>query len=471
MEDTENTDKSKVCEETKIVSMGWWAKITQWLPDLLFKRLEEPVQLFTIEDVQDYRPFLTKNTWSLEGIFCRPKNSRYIAIVNGPGALTRAQLRSSLICSVIGSILIVLIVVSFLVWFRIPGAFLAFVIVMCFIVAWSSLKQARNLYKVGKDLVAARMESKEEANKEAEDEEEEAAEQGEKAGAAPSEAVYVVSEYKRVTEATDTFCAIMFGLELGFFFIFPLVVLLFINWNIGVLFLIVATVSGIRHYINAAVVIEETGNMDLVGGHTEEEKWERKSRLNEIVEAITVGKARKVWTSILGVGGFAVLAIFLGAVGQSTENTDTETLTYLQNFSYPSLLDDMRYPTCTLSGMTGGFGANTTLADYAFLASIAYRPENLTQPALDAWFGDIEVIDEQDIVDDFRERKDPDDSAVFFKLVSFPKLSLAVIMIRGTSTQWDMLADMQLWSAAALMQGLRAILPVGEIWTPIFDRE
>jgi lipase ATG15 len=32
---------------------------------------------------------------------------------------------------------------------------------------------------------------------------------------------------------------------------------------------------------------------------------------------------------------------------------------------------------------------------------------------------------------------------------------------------WDALADAQLWSSAALAQYVRALLPVGEIWTPI----
>ncbi len=32
------------------------------------------------------------------------------------------------------------------------------------------------------------------------------------------------------------------------------------------------------------------------------------------------------------------------------------------------------------------------------------------------------------------------------------------------------LAGAQLWSAAGLMQGIRAVLPAGEIWTPIIDR-
>jgi hypothetical protein len=44
-------------------------------------------------------------------------------------------------------------------------------------------------------------------------------------------------------------------------------------------------------------------------------------------------------------------------------------------------------------------------------------------------------------------------------------------MIRGTQNNWDMLADSQLWSAAALMQVVRLILPVGELWTPILDRK
>jgi len=44
-----------------------------------------------------------------------------------------------------------------------------------------------------------------------------------------------------------------------------------------------------------------------------------------------------------------------------------------------------------------------------------------------------------------------------------------MIVIRGTQNNWDMLADSQLWSAAALMQMLREFLPFGPMWTPILD--
>jgi hypothetical protein len=65
---------------------------------------------------------------------------------------------------------------------------------------------------------------------------------------------------------------------------------------------------------------------DLVGGETSEAKCENKSRrLNSIVNGITLAKSRKLWISILGGGGFGFLAIFLGAIGSSTENTNTET--------------------------------------------------------------------------------------------------------------------------------------------------
>jgi hypothetical protein len=163
--------------------------------------------------------------------------------------------------------------------------------------------------------------------------------------------------------------------------------------------------------------------------------------------------------------------MFLGAVGSSTASTSSATLNYMPNFYYPPQSDDMRYATCQLSNIRGGFGSNATMADYVFMAGTAYLPVNLTQPALDGWFGEGVAVDEQGVVDAFRAEYDSSNQAVSFKLFSFPSVGLAIISIRGTTTNWDMLADTQLWSAAALMQGIRAILPLGGLWTPIFGRK
>lgn len=472
-EDTEVARGSQIFEDTRTVQMGWWARITKSLPDWAFRNLDEPYRLYTLEDVQDFRPFLTRNTWGLEKIFCREKNSRYIAIVQGPGALTQSQLRSSLICSLIGTGLIILIVVSFLVWFQLSGAFVAFAFFVSLFMAWGALSNTRHLFKVGKDLGGVTANLKDAASDDQAEEAptEEDRDLPQESDENPSEAVYLVSEYMRETEMTDAFGWFMFRVEVAIFYVYPLVTLFMINWNMAVLFFICVTTSGIRHYVNAAVVIEETGNIELVGGETPEEIWENKSRLSEIVGSVTAGKSRRVFLTVLGAGGFGFLAIFLGAVGSSVENTNTETFTYLQNFYYPPQADDMRYPTCTLSNMNGGFGSNSTLADYAFLSSVAYLLEENTQPALDEWFGIGKAKDESDYVRDFREENDPDNLAVFFKMVSFSEVDLGMLVVRGTSNNWDMLADTQLWSAAALMQGLRAVLPAGEIWTPIIDRK
>jgi hypothetical protein len=122
----------------------------------------------------------------------------------------------------------------------------------------------------------------------------------EKAGKEPSEGAFLVVEYKRVTEAQARICWIMMAFEVAIFFVWPTASLLIVSWNVGALFVPVAFIWGVRHYINAAVIIEETGNMDLVDGDTEEKKWQAKSRLNTIVETITVNRSRKLWLSILG---------------------------------------------------------------------------------------------------------------------------------------------------------------------------
>ncbi len=475
-EDTENPEKSKIFEETRVVTKSWWATLSNKLPDWMFKTLDEPYRLYTLEDVQDYRPFLTKDTWGLEKIFCRPRNSRYIAIVEGPGALTQSQLRSSLLCSLVGTALIILVVISFLVWFQIPGAFVAILFFISLVFSWNALVNTRNLFKIGKDIVdvkrgkikanddeneeteCAEPVKKKDINSSAEEtwhENPEGANKSnfsprvesrrfwDKVGAKPSEAVYLVSEYTRVNEASCAFCWLMMRFEVAIVYIYPLITLFLINFNLAVLFFICATISGIRHYINITAVIEETGNMDLVGGDTEKAKWKNKSRLNNIVGHVTAGKSRNVWVSILGCCGLTVLALFLGAIGASTENTNTDTFTYLPNFYYRPLTDDMRYPTCTLSNMNGGFGENSTLADYAYLSSIAYQKNS--QPSVNSWFGPagIEVIEETDYVEQFRKLEDPNNLAVFFKMFSFPQRQFAMIVIRGTSNNWDTVSGME----------------------------
>ena len=168
LEATEDIDEAEIFPDTKSISMSLWSRLTGW-PYLstetdqgpkLFRPLDPAKRLYTIDDVQDFRPFFTKHTWSLERVFCRPQDSRYIAIINGPSALTRSQIRSSIICSFIGYFLVIMLVVSFLVWMDLPGLLIAIVLFLMLFGIWRSTKNLRKFSKVAKELVDFRTELK-----------------------------------------------------------------------------------------------------------------------------------------------------------------------------------------------------------------------------------------------------------------------------------------------------------------------
>jgi hypothetical protein len=330
--------------------------------------------------------------------------------VEGPGALTRAQFRSSFICSLLGTFLIVFIFISFLVWFELSGVFVLLAFIVMVLIAYASLRNTLTLYKLHKDLIDIRTLKKEKRDEQSENEvmgiesndvspspgtamdKTKSERVWEISGKRPSEAVYLVEEVKRITQPSEKFCYAMFILEFVFLFLWPTITLFMVSWNVAILFVIVAIVSAARHYINAAVLIEETGNMDLVGGSSEKKIWRNKSRLNTIVTTITAGKTKKLWLSILGgenlmnlhapfllnvtnrvyalddsfrtVAGFAYLAIYLGAVGSNTD-PNAEGLTYLpKSYYYPPQSDDMRYASCSLTNIRGGFGKEALMLDY-----------------------------------------------------------------------------------------------------------
>jgi lipase ATG15 len=142
----------------------------------------------------------------------------------------------------------------------------------------------------------------------------------------------------------------------------------------------------------------------------------------------------------------------------------------LPDFSYEQA-DSIRYPSCRLSNELKE-SPITSMADFTYLAGLAYRGVNVTQRELDGWFGINVTTAQNEAVEEYRQTHEVS-SQVSFKLVTHPKQfgnktgDFAYILIRGTTNNWDMLTDAQLWSPAALMQVLRMILPFGTIWTPI----
>lgn len=187
-----------------------------------------------------------------------------------------------------------------------------------------------------------------------------------------SEGVYFVQERFRISKPTEIFCWIMFTLEVGIFFFYPLASLFVIgNYPLGVVFLLSAGISGLPYYVNAAVVLEETGHMDLVGGDTERARWNNQARLNEILGYVTQGRSREAWMAVLGTVGFVFLGLMLGSIGTDQEkHGDDPPYVYLADFEYVQA-DYLQYPTCQRSSGLGG-GPLKTLAGTSFLLQIFF---------------------------------------------------------------------------------------------------
>lgn len=377
IQDSEYTDSSSrrnAIEQTITEKMSILAKLTarKWLSKEGGLGFYETVEfkkerIYSIDDARDVRPYVTSYTWSLEKIFCRPRNSRYIAIIKGPGALTQAQIRSSIVCSVIGAFLMFFILLSVLVYLQLGTVFTIFMLAVGVLVAYPSMKSTFNLYKTRQDLTVGYSEV--DKMKAADDTEAGANLVDRRSHESESECVYWVSEVYRATRPTRKFCSLMFIFEVGFYFIYPLASLFSVgNYPLGMSFIVIAGISGVRYYVNAAVVLEETGRMDLVDGVDERDVWRNQSRLNEIVGNITRGRSLKAWMAVLGSMGFIFCALFLGTIGtsQTTQTVDAPNL-YLYDFEYVQA-DSLRYPTCSLSNDLG-VSPLTTMAGMYFVQS------------------------------------------------------------------------------------------------------
>lgn len=354
--DSEYTDsidsKRNMIKETLETTQLWTTRLTRWSTWKKWRLYKDcryrDEQLYSIDDARDVRPYVTSYTWTLEKIFCRSRNSRYIAIIRGPGALTTAQMRSSMACSVIGTFLIFFVFFSALIYLKLGVVFTCFIVAVAAITSWPVMRGTYKLYKTRGMLAHGVLRSgpNAEAGSQLVDNRDHVDE---------SECVYQVQETYRVTKPTRLFCHIVFGLEVVLLYVYPLLALFFFgNYPLGIMFAVFVGISAFRYYVNAAVVLEEVGHMNLVDGQSEQEIWQNQSRLNEIIGNITRGRSLGAWLSVLGSVGFVFLALMLGAVGSGSEGAAVNEAPkiFLPDFEYVQQ-DSLRYPTCRLTANLG----------------------------------------------------------------------------------------------------------------------
>jgi hypothetical protein len=252
--------------------------------------------------------------------------------------------------------------------------------------------------------------------------------------------MFYVWDHYRITRPSVIFCWIMFALEVGLLFAWPFIGLLVgKNWPIAVLFFVVAFFSGIRYYFNAAIVLEEVGSLDYVKGETEGVRWKKRARINDIVGNITRGRSKGAWTTVLTVFLFVFLGLLLGAIVTDSDTTSsTDQYQFVPEFYYTQQ-EDLPYPTCDFGK---GFENNPSrsMADYAFLATLAYKSTNITQVQLNGWFGEGVATNQPETVASFQQSQG-DASAASYKLITFNVNggTDGLVAIRGTTNSWDML--------------------------------
>eukprot|EP00522_Entomoneis_paludosa_P011926 CAMPEP_0172439516 /NCGR_PEP_ID=MMETSP1065-20121228/474_1 /TAXON_ID=265537 /ORGANISM="Amphiprora paludosa, Strain CCMP125" /LENGTH=969 /DNA_ID=CAMNT_0013188207 /DNA_START=79 /DNA_END=2988 /DNA_ORIENTATION=- len=440
----------------------------------LFIEYDSPKRQYNIEDVLDRTVFVTDATWNLEKFYCRRSKARTVLVVNGPSRVYPRQMWSSLACATLGNVLVVLFVMALLRW---GGASIPVVIVLTAIFVYVNRDAATRvyaLYDTYQDTIKKNADN----------------------NAKNSEAIFEVTETYRLTKPTEKMCWILFVAEVFFLFVFPFWMLCDVgNQAIAFLFLILASFSAFRYYFNAPVVLAELGSLDLLDGDfirtrsaaeqdegaaaaaTMEQDWREKNRLSKIVGHISQGARRDAWVSVIATFVMIFMFLFLSAfAGGSNSGAAQDTSNILKDFRYVPQNGTFQYPTCSMTSdfaipsESGSGASSSALADYAYMAAIAYTAPESMPEVLDAWFGEDVAVDNVDLVSEFRSSREAD-SAVHFKLLTFPTLNsdFAVVTIRGTNNGWDMISDAQLWSAAWLAQAVRSVLPLGEIWNPILE--
>jgi hypothetical protein len=439
---------------------GIWGRLTQLkFMKNFYTVLDEPMRQYNVDEVLDSTPFVTRSSWSLESIYCRNRDTRFVAIIDGESAITREQASSSFYCFILGTVLTLFAVVSLLVWFD-AGVFPGTMIMLLYILAvFNTVRNSVRIKAAYKKILTDEGDSDRRINRQIR-----------------STPIFQVEDTFRITEPTTSLCWIVFGIDLLFFFIVPTIALFTAKNNrVGIVFILMGFVCIIRKVFNAPACLQELGSLEGIevnnDGTDGFSEWREKHRLGKIISEVSVGRRSNFWVGVFLVFVLAFCGIFISAVAQGSDAGSSKEMKFADQdeFLYNGS-DALSYASCSLGhNIKSPHGTDNSLADFAFLSAIAYLDDNAATQANDEWFGDDVVDTLSDNVYEFKTnyQNKHGTSAVSYKLFDFANQDLKIVSVRGTSNNWDTLSDIQLWSSAALSQGIRAILPLGGFWTPI----
>lgn len=262
-----------------------------------------------------------------------------------------------------------------------------------------------------------------------------------------SRGVFHVREKHRVSEPSGCLKGFVFLLELLLCVIWPAISLYWVeNWQLSTVFLAVAIVTTLRHYTNAAVLLEEMGELFTPKEDADEESaWEAQSRLSQVAGTISHSKGYLGWRFVLWL--FTAALLFLSVQSRFAESigtSDTQA-TLLNDFEYVPQ-NSLHYTACDFTQNIEG-NLPVEMQDYIYMAIQAYRTENATKAGLKLWYNNYAIQDQSDIVTAFRQAEEHP-SPVFYKLFTIQQGDTvdAVVSIKGSTTAWDWFTNAQVRS-------------------------
>lgn len=267
------------------------------------------------------------------------------------------------------------------------------------------------------------------------------------------------------------------------FFIIPLAALFSVrNYNVGILFIFLGVINLLRSAFNASACVRELGSLEGIEGNKDKSAtsiWREKHRLGQIISDISDGEKSSIWIRVFLfftiTAGIVLFSALTTLAGMDDGEKELFKFARSSEFEYKGS-NALNYASCSISHnikSPEGNDKQSSLADFAFLSAVAYLEVEVANKSVDEWFGNTTVLNLATNVTEFKTsyvNNTDNTSPVNYRLLEFPDQNLTIVAIRGTANSWDSLADLQLWSSTALAQCVRAILPLGMLWTGILSR-
>jgi len=398
-------------------------------------------------------------------------------VMSGPDALVTHQYTSTLVCAMLGSVLLILFTAGGLVFLGLRTNIIAIGVVT---VAFGTVPL---LYTSVQFYNSMPEEDLYHYNTEADGNDCSTEEGDERAPALRAWRSYVVTQPKA------WYCWCRFLVTFVVLFLCPLVYKFAAGMpKSGTFFLVAGVISGCRLHLDAGSIVKEFGTLDVIGieGNSKKEQsfgsarqaqvMISRARASEMMGKISHNRLW-LWFWIVIYAGLA--ALFLAVLcnvskdqahGLSAEPTaGRPPIRLLDDFYWPPQ-PDVSYPICRLQkNYTIQGREQTHITDYNMMTALSYEAPSVTTYILGKWFQEEGFfVDETRLVAQWKEDSGNANTIMSFKLFSSASHpGVGIVAIRGTETAADMFLNFQMYAPSFLTNIIEHVIPYRWIFQPI----